>query len=130
MIEDSKSKAFRPQPGAMLFDFWYPAIAASKLKRGQMKRQILLGMPVLLCRDLDGKVFALDDHCPHRGMPFSFGHFDGHMIECCYHGWKFDGQGKCRLIPSLPSGSDFKTERIRATHYDCAQADELVWVYM
>lgn len=134
MIEESNPKTFRSQlqsqPGAMLFDFWYPVLATSELRRGQMKRQVLLGVPILLCCDSDGKVFALGDHCPHRGMPLSFGRFDGRLVECCYHGWKFDGQGKCQIIPSLPPDSDFKTERIHAVHYDCAQADELIWVYM
>jgi hypothetical protein len=61
--------------------FWYAALPSSELKRGQMFRQMLLNRPFLLLRDKQGKVSALDDHCPHRGIPLSDGNFDGEVVE-------------------------------------------------
>lgn len=66
-------------PGEPLRGFWYAAIPSSQLRRSRMRRQKLLDEPLVLFRDKAGKVFALDDHCRHRGMPLSFGNFDG---EC------------------------------------------------
>jgi phenylpropionate dioxygenase-like ring-hydroxylating dioxygenase large terminal subunit len=110
--------------------FWYAALPSSELKRGQMFRQMLLNRPFLLLRDKQGKVSALDDHCPHRGIPLSDGNFDGEVVECCYHGWKFDCTGKCVHIPALLPGSPVKVERIKTKSFPCEEADGLIWVYV
>lgn len=103
---------------------------SSQLKRGRMERARLLDEPLVLFRDRDGQVFALDDHCPHRGMPLSFGHFNGERIECCYHGWEFDLEGRCRHIPAILPDSPIKVERICAGSYPAAEADGYIWVFM
>lgn len=116
--------------GAPLRDFWYPALTGKDLRRGQMSRQILLGQPLLIGRDATGQVFALDDHCPHRGIPLTDGRFDGSRIECCYHGWQFDCTGVCQTIPALLPDSPVKPERIRVPAFPCREADALIWVFL
>ncbi len=111
-------------------DFWYAAMPADTLKRGEMRRQMLLNRPFLILRDDTGKVSALDDHCPHRGIPLSDGTFDGRLVECCYHGWKFDCTGTCTEIPSLMPTSSVKPERIRAKNFPCKERDGLIWIYI
>ncbi len=92
---------------------------------------MLLGVPLVLGRDRSGRVFALRDSCPHRGMPFSYGRYDGELLECAYHGWKFEGQtGQCREIPSLTSDTKLKVDRIFAEHFPCEEQDGYAWVYM
>jgi phenylpropionate dioxygenase-like ring-hydroxylating dioxygenase large terminal subunit len=91
----------RNNTSAPLIGFWYSAVLSSKIKPGTMKTQTLLGMPIVICRDLQGGVAAFLDLCPHRAMPLSFGCFDGRRIECSYHGWQFDMTGTCRHIPAL-----------------------------
>src|SRR5947199_1934515 len=78
-----------------LADMWYLALAGHKLRRGRTVGMQLLGRPVLIGRDKAGAVFALNDRCPHRGIPLSHGTFDGTEVECCYHGWRFDCSGTC-----------------------------------
>lgn len=95
-----------------------------------MRRQKLLNLPFLLLRDKNGKVSALADYCPHRGIPLSDGTFDGNNIECCYHGWKFDCSGKCTKIPSLVTDSPVKPEKIRTKSFPCEERDGLIWVYI
>ena len=56
-----------------LRDLWYMAALADTLSPGQMRHEILLGEPVVIGRMRDGKVFALRDICPHRGVPLSAG---------------------------------------------------------
>ena len=86
---------------APLREMWYFALPGAALRRGRMVAKTLLGEPLLFCRGSDGAVFALRDICPHRGIPLSFGRFDGSEVESCYHGWRFDGGGRCTAIPSL-----------------------------
>lgn len=129
-MEEGKIRDRSLSTGEALLDFWYPALPSADLKCGQMRREILLNTPLILCRDNEGKVFALDDHCPHRGIPLSYGHFDGELVECCYHGWQFDREGRCRHIPALLPDSPVKVERIRAKSYRSAEADGFIWVFM
>jgi phenylpropionate dioxygenase-like ring-hydroxylating dioxygenase large terminal subunit len=120
----------RPRSAEMLRHFWYPALRSSDLKPRRMRRQMLLNTPLLLGRDLRGEAFALDDHCPHRGIPLSYGSFDGELVECCYHGWTFDREGRCQHIPALLPDSPLKVEKIRAPSYRTAEADGYLWVFL
>lgn len=124
---DSASPPF--ETPKWLRELWYFALPASALKVGAMQAKTMLGEPVLLARDKDGKVFALRDICPHRGIPLSCGRFDGAEVECRYHGWRFDGTGKCTAIPSLVADQNVDVGRIGVRHYPVAEAQGNIWVY-
>ena len=38
----------------------------------------------------DDEIYALEDRCPHQGVPLSDGELRGRTIECRAHGWCFD----------------------------------------
>ncbi|TWB35250.1 aromatic ring-hydroxylating oxygenase subunit alpha [Nitrospirillum pindoramense] len=118
------------EPNFFLTDIWYFAMPGSALAKGAMQAITLLGQPVLLGRATDGGVFALRDICPHRGIPLSCGRFDGKEVECCYHGWRFDRQGKCTDIPSLVEGQDFDLNRIRVRDYPVREISGNIWIWM
>ncbi len=120
---------FRPSRTGPLFGFWYPAARSSQVRAGKMKAQVLLGQPLVLCRTPQGRIAALRDICPHRGMPLSFGRFDGDRVECAYHGWQFDLHGRCKQIPSLVNGT-LEPEKIGVKAYPCQEQDGYIWVYM
>ena len=120
----------KPNVGAPLTGFWYPALFSSDVRAGSMKAQTLLGLPLVICRDEQGRVAALRDICPHRAMPLSFGCFDGERIECSYHGWQFDMKGTCRHIPALVPDSQLNPEKIGVTTYPCLDQDGYTWVYV
>jgi phenylpropionate dioxygenase-like ring-hydroxylating dioxygenase large terminal subunit len=119
------------QTGSFLYDLWYMAALAASLRPGAMRREMLLGEPVLLGRRTDGVVFALRDICPHRGVPLSAGRIlAGGNVECPYHGWQFAGDGVCRAIPSLVPGQDLDPSRIKVRSYPVKEQDGLIWVYV
>jgi len=120
----------RPASSAPLLGFWYPATLSTAVRPGKMRDQVLLGLPLLICRDSQGRLAALRDICPHRGMPLSFGYFDGTILECCYHGWQFDMEGRCRHIPALVAGSSLQVDKIGVATYPCEERDGYVWVYL
>ena len=115
---------------APLLGFWYPALLSQQVRRGRMKEQVLLGLPVLICRNHQGAVSALRNICPHRAMPLSFGNFDGERVECSYHGWQFDMEGRCRHSPALPSDSPIVPDKISIASYPCSEQDGYIWVYV
>eukprot|EP01041_Mallomonas_annulata_P001378 gene1378-2652_t len=51
----------------------------------------------------DNKFSAYVDLCPHRLAPLSEGRIETkrNTLQCSYHGWEFNDQGKCTKIPQL-----------------------------
>ena len=46
--------------------------------------------------NIDGSFYAVDNTCPHAGGPLGEGHLEGHIVECPWHGWRFDVQTGAR----------------------------------
>ncbi|MEE8291406.1 MAG: Rieske 2Fe-2S domain-containing protein, partial [Candidatus Tectomicrobia bacterium] len=68
------------QSALFLRNLWYMAMPGQRLKPGKMVAKRLLGEALLLGRGKDAKPFALRNLCPHRGVPLSYGRFDGTEI--------------------------------------------------
>jgi phenylpropionate dioxygenase-like ring-hydroxylating dioxygenase large terminal subunit len=134
VLQDETAVANRPTPegnAGFLWDFWYPALRSSEIRGTRLVTAMLLEVPLVLGRTAEGQAFAIRDSCPHRGIPLSYGHFDGQTVECSYHGWRFDAcTARCVEIPSLTSQDKLKVDRIFAGHYPCEESDGYVWVYM
>ncbi|SRR5581483_564895 len=115
----------------MLYGYWYRAVPADRVPRREFVNTMLLEVPLVIGRDAQGRPFALQDACPHRGMPLSCGWFDGQQVECSYHGWKFDAHsGQCQLIPSLTADQKLKVDRIYAGNFACEVHDDYIWVFV
>jgi phenylpropionate dioxygenase-like ring-hydroxylating dioxygenase large terminal subunit len=115
----------------MLRGFWYSPLRSAKLREAALTQAMLLGVPLVLGRDSQGRAFAMRDTCPHRGMPLSAGRMIGDQLECPYHGWKFDGRtGQCKEIPSLTGHEGLSVEKIFAGHFACDEADGYIWVFV
>ena len=53
-----------------------------------------------------GEVSAFPATCPHRLVPLSAGTVVDGLLTCPYHGWQYDGEGRCVTIPALgPDGT-------------------------
>src|ERR1700761_2364461 len=114
-----------------LRDCWYMACLSAKVSRAGMRREMLLGEPVLIGRGRDGAVFAMRDICPHRGVPLSAGKvMADETVECPYHGWRFRRDGVCAAIPSLVGGEQIVPTNIKVRSYPVREQDGLIWVYM
>ena len=79
---------------------WHP-VARSEHVGLQPVRVELLGQGYVVSR-LDGTtVVAFEDRCPHRFGRLSDGTVADGALSCPYHGWQFNHDGSCRLIPAL-----------------------------
>ena len=103
---------------------WYVAGFTGELESGLLARRFL-GEPVVLYRQSDGKVCALEDRCCHRGLPLSMGEINGNLLRCQYHGLEYDSSGTCVKIP----GQDVipLTARVRA--YPIAIRGQAIWIW-
>jgi phenylpropionate dioxygenase-like ring-hydroxylating dioxygenase large terminal subunit len=118
-------------PTELIFGEWYPALRAAELRKGKTKTALLLGIPLLMGRRNDGKIFAMRDLCPHRGIPLSAGWFDGETVQCKYHGWRFEPcSGQCTEIPSLTGHDVLDATKIFASAFPCEERDGYAWVYV
>jgi nitrite reductase (NADH) small subunit len=69
---------------------WMPIANLEEIPRlgaRQIKTDIL---DIALFRTGDDQVFAIQDHCPHRGGPLSQGIVHGASVTCPLHNWKID----------------------------------------
>lgn len=114
----------------MLRNAWYYALPGKALKRRTTAHVTMLGEPVLLGRDIEGRVFALRDTCPHRGTLLSRGTFDGNEVECPYHGWRFATDGRCTAIPSQTSSQRPQPSDIHAQRYRVSETQGNIWVFI
>jgi phenylpropionate dioxygenase-like ring-hydroxylating dioxygenase large terminal subunit len=114
---------------AIALDAWYPACESPDLGRAPLEISIM-ERPVVLYRDASGTARALEDRCPHRNVPLSFGrvHRDG-TLECGYHGWRFDGAGRCRAVPGLCDGSGPDAPARSVPAHPTTERDGFVWVW-
>jgi phenylpropionate dioxygenase-like ring-hydroxylating dioxygenase large terminal subunit len=130
-MNESEATQQRTSDSQMLYGFWYRALPSEALHRNRLHKAMLLETPLAIGRDRHGLPVALHDACPHRGMPLSYGWFDGQRVECSYHGWQFDAHtGQCQLIPSLTADQKLKVDRIYAGSYPCEEHEDYIWVFV
>lgn len=104
---------------------WYVAAFGDEVSNRPLARRIL-GEDLVLFRQSNGAVAALEDRCCHRGLPLSLGELNGDLIRCHYHGLEYDCSGKCVFIPgqkAIPSGA-----RVRS--YPVCERGRAIWIWM
>jgi len=105
---------------------WFIVAMSEELGAKPLART-LMGTPLVVFRDGEGKPGALLDRCPHRNVPLSIGDVVGGELQCSYHGWRFDRGGACRFVPSLVGESGAKARN--AWSYAAREQDGFIWVY-
>ena len=56
--------------------------------------------------NVDGTIYATDNTCPHAGGPLGEGMLDADIVECPWHGWRFNVRTGER-----PDNRDFSVPR-------------------
>ncbi|MEJ5863578.1 Rieske 2Fe-2S domain-containing protein [Pseudomonas farsensis] len=102
---------------------WWP-VALSHALRDQPLACTLHGVPLVVFRDAAGAAAVLPDRCPHRFAPLSAGKVRDGQIQCPYHGWRFDPQGRCTQLPGRPQQAC--TQPLLQPLLSC-EAHGLVW---
>jgi len=78
---------------------WYRIALSTELRRDKPVGLRLLGRELVAFRDEHGRACVLDAHCPHLGAHLGDGRIVDGCIQCPFHGWRFDGAGRCVAIP-------------------------------
>jgi len=109
----------------VLIHEWHPVARVDNLHVGEVRSVSLLGEDIVLWRNAEG-VFAWKDLCLHRGAKLSLGKVVGKCLQCPYHGWLYDGAGKCVKIPAHPEQTP--PPRARTQSYSCRESCGWIWV--
>jgi phenylpropionate dioxygenase-like ring-hydroxylating dioxygenase large terminal subunit len=108
-------------------NYWYPVAWASQLKPGEIIPVVIWQSAIALYRDAAGKLYALEDVCPHKGVALHKGKVQGCNLACGYHGWEFNGSGKCVSIPYLPQTQKLPRAQVRS--FPVQEKYNLIWIF-
>ena len=65
---------------------------------------------IAVFRTSDDQVFALRDHCPHKGGPLSQGIIYGHKVACPLHNWSIDLETGAAVAPDEGCSHSYPVE--------------------
>ena len=120
LIEERVNEGLRGQ--------WYPVAKSVEVKTSKPYGTRLLGEKIVLWRDGSGKIRCIEDFCPHRGAPLSYGEIHEGHIGCRYHGVIVDGDGVVVRVPAMP---DCALEGRKALNsYEVTESNDAVFVYV
>lgn len=97
---------------------WYPVGLIADLDATKPTAVTILGQRLVLWRSSLSNWSVFRDACPHRLAPLSEGRIceKSGELQCSYHGWQFDGGGRCSAIPQAADAT------LAASHLACASA--------
>jgi nitrite reductase (NADH) small subunit len=53
-------------------------------------RVVQAGKHMLALFNVEGRLYAVDNACPHRGGPLGEGDLEGRVVSCPWHAWRWD----------------------------------------
>ena len=113
-----------------LRNHWYPAFFSNELKEGETRHEMVLGERIYFKR-VRGRVFAVEDRCPHRAASFSsrVECYTANTITCPVHGFTYDiRDGK--LVSILTENDSALVGKLSVPPYPVEEKFSLVWVYI
>lgn len=109
---------------------WYAIEYSSQLAVGEVKPLHYFGRELVLFRTESGEARVLDAYCPHLGAHLGHGgSVKGESISCPFHGWEFNGAGKCTEIPyakRMPPKVDGKQA---IGSYPIEETNQMIWAW-
>lgn len=115
-----------PRANPFLKNAWYAAAWSYEVEKALFERTII-GESILFYRKRDNSAVAISNTCPHRYSPLHLGTLVEDVVECAYHGLRYDGTGQC---VRNPHGDGRIPEKMRARAYPLVEVHNLLWIWM
>ena len=114
----------------LLRKYWQPIVLAEELSGVRpLKAVRVLGIDLIVFRDVHGRLGLLDRDCPHRGADLSYGRLEDGGVRCLFHGWLFDREGRCLETPGEPAESRI-CSRVRQRAYAVEERSGIVFGFL
>ena len=109
--QEDNDKITRSGPGTplgnLLRSYWQPAGLVSEMPGDRPVKQVrIMSEDLVLFKKRQGWGL-ISRYCAHRGVDLSYGRLEADGIRCLYHGWLYDGEGRCVEQPAEPEHSQF-----------------------
>ncbi len=105
---------------------WYPVLASWEVQSAPVGIT-RLGEQIVVWRNKDGELQALEDRCPHRGARLSMGWNLGDRIACWYHGVEVAGNGEVKDVPAVDKCPLVGQQCVRSYHVQEAHGAIFLW---
>jgi choline monooxygenase len=100
MLNDEKQKVFRKT--------WQYAVSIDQLRLpGNYVAVDIIGVPVVINRDLNGELNAFYNVCRHRAGVVARGAGNRKTLQCAYHGWLYGLDGSLINTPEFEGVKNF-----------------------
>jgi phenylpropionate dioxygenase-like ring-hydroxylating dioxygenase large terminal subunit len=106
--------------------FWHAVMPLTDLQAGP-KPFTLLGENIVLFLDEHGEPAALKDRCCHRTAKLSLGWCHNGGLQCGYHGWTYNREGRVIAIPQYAPDRAIPADYCTPA-YPCKAAYGYAWV--
>ena len=126
-FEEAGSLRQQARAAGMDPDYWYAVEEVHRVKPGTVVEAIFWKRSIALFRGKDGSFHAIENRCAHRQLKLSLGEVQGCRLVCAYHGWQYDGHGRCVAIPHDLSGRGLPKLPLRT--YPVKVRYGLVWLF-
>lgn len=113
----------------MFINNWYAACIADELTDIPQK-VTMLGCDFVLFRDSEGVARCLSNSCCHRGASLAAGTCRDGLIVCPQHGWEYNGEGKCKLIPAGTRTPTEPPKKARVPSYPTEEKYGMVFAFL
>ena len=79
---------------------WFQVAWSAEIGVGDVHRMTYFGQEMVAWRAQSGLLTVMDAYCEHLGAHLGFGgHVEGDVIECAFHGWQWNQDGRNVCIP-------------------------------
>ena len=113
----------------MFINNWYATCIADELTDIPQK-VTMLGCDFVLFRDSEGVARCLSNSCCHRGASLAAGTCRDGLIVCPQHGWEYNGEGKCKLIPAGTRTPTEPPKKARVPSYPTEEKYGMVFAFL
>ena len=110
---------------------WFGIGYSADLKVGDVKPLHYFDRELVLFRTESGEAKLLDAYCPHLGAHLGHGgKVHGESIACPFHGWQFNGAGRCTAVPyakNMPPKVAGDKQAVYA--YPVVERNQIIWAW-
>ena len=96
---------------------WVRVAAAGDIAPGE-GQVVESGGHALAVFNVEGRYYAIDNACSHRGGPLGEGDLEGSVVSCPWHAWRWD----------VTSGANVNNPAVRVACFPVEVRDGGLWV--
>lgn len=108
-----------------IMNAWYVIAWPNEVLSDKLLARTVCNEAIVLWRNADGSLSALEDRCCHREMPLAKGWLENGTVRCSYHGLRFGPDGQCIEFP----GQDRVPPSVKVRSYPVCEKFGWIWVW-